>query len=477
MLGDVATFRSVDVGRLQALGNHAIVAIENAARAGTIVRQAAEREHRALHDELTGLANRRLFGARLEESLDAGPCAVLLLDLDRFKEVNDTLGHQTGDLLLAQVAERLRHVVVADSLVARFGGDEFAVLLAAADAEVALSAAALVRDSLNRPFDLDGIAVAVDASVGVAVSETGVDGVDLVRAADVAMYAAKQNRSGLELFRPELDRRDSSRLGLLSELRAAIATATIGVVYQPKVSLRTGEMTGVETLARWRHPEYGDVRPDEFIPLAEHSSLITPLTLHVLRRALHDCQGWRRTAPDFTLAVNISPRSLLHDGFVDDVGRELARVAVPASALTLEVTETSLMTDPDRAVAALGRLRELGIRLSVDDLGTGYSSLAYLQRLPVDEIKIDKSFMGDLHDPATEAVVGAIVDLGHRLGRQVVAEGVAESWIWDKVRDLGCDSGQGFWIARPMPEEDLSQLLESWTGPRPRRLRQVHPTG
>jgi diguanylate cyclase (GGDEF)-like protein len=477
MLGDVETFRPADVGRLQALGNHAAVAIENAVRAGTIARQAAEREHRALHDELTGLANRRLFGTRLEQSLLAGPSAVLLLDLDRFKDVNDTLGHETGDRLLAQVADRLRSVVLATSLVARIGGDEFAVLLEDAGADVALTTAALVRDSLTRPFDLDGVAVAVDASVGVAVSEPGVEGVNLLRAADVAMYVAKQNRSGLELFRPELDRGDSTRLGLLADLRTTIATAGIDVVYQPKVDVRTGAMTGVEALARWRHPEHGHVGPDEFIPLAEHSSLITPLTMHVLRRALDACQGWRRTAADFTVAVNISPRSLLHDGFVDDVARELARVAVPASALTLEITETSLMADPDRAVAALGRLKDLGVRLSVDDLGTGYSSLAYLQRLPVDEVKIDKSFLRDLRDPSTEAVVGAIVDLGHRLGRHVVAEGVEDAWAWDRLRDLDCDSAQGFWMARPMPADDLSDLLTSWSGPRTTRLRQVHPAG
>ena len=477
MLGDVETFRPADVDRLQAFGNHAAVAIENAVRARTIARQAAEREHRAMHDELTGLANRRLFSTSLQDALRTGPVAVLMLDLDRFKDVNDTLGHQTGDRLLAQVAERLRSVVLAESLVARFGGDEFAVLLVGANADVALSMAALVRDSLTRPFDLDGVAVAVDASVGVALSEPGSDGVDVLRASDVAMYAAKKNRSGLELFRPELDRGDSTRLGLLADLRATIATAGIDVVYQPKVDVRTGAMTGVEALARWRHPELGHVPPDEFIPLAEHSSLITPLTMHILRRALDACQGWRRTAPDFTVAVNISPRSLLHDLFVDDVARELARVAVPSSALTLEITETSLMDDPDRAIAALRRLKDLGVRLSVDDLGTGYSSLAYLQRLPVDEVKIDRSFLKDLKNPSSEAVVGAIVDLGHRLDRQVVAEGVEDGWAWDRLRDLGCDSAQGYWLARPMPAEDISATLASWSPPRATRLRQVHPAG
>ena len=473
MLGDVETFTAADVGRLRALGNHAAVAIENALRARLIAQQAEEREHRAMHDELTGLANRRLFGVNLAAVLAERTAAVLLLDLDRFKDVNDTLGHHTGDRLLALVADRLRSVVLEGAVVARFGGDEFAVMLPGATDETARASAGLVRDALTRPFDLDGIAVAVDASVGVVVGSPGDDGVNLVRRADLAMYAAKQSRSGLEFYRPELDRGDSTRLGLLADLRTAVASGGLDVWYQPKVDVATGACTGVEALARWRHPDHGFVGPDEFIPLAEHSSLITPLTMFVLRQSLARCESWRRVEPGFSVAVNISPRSLLDAGFVDDVARELARVAVPASALTLEITETSLMSDPDRAVSALDRLRTLGVRLSVDDLGTGYSSLAYLQRLPVDEIKIDRSFLCELHVASAEAVVGAVVDLGHRLDRHVVAEGVEDEATFRKLQELGCDTAQGYWLARPMPGDDLSALLETWQSPAGPLLRSV----
>ena len=463
-LGDVATFTTADLRQLQALANHAAVAIDNAMRAHLIIRQAEEREHQAMHDDLTGLANRRLFGRWLDDALQRGRSSVLLLDLDRFREVNDTLGHEIGDRLLCLVADRLREAATTDAHVARFGGDEFAVLLPGADDLDARACASLVRAALARPFVLDGVAVAVDASVGVAVGEPGVDGVTVVRWADLAMYTAKETRSGLEVYRPELDLSDASRLGLLADLRTTVASNTIAVYYQPKVDVRTGMVEGVEALARWHHPEHGLIGPDEFIPMAEHSSLITPLTMLVLRTALADCERWQAVNGRFSVAVNISPRSLLDPGFVDEIARALAVVAVPASALTLEITETSLMTDPEGAIAALERLRTIGVRLSVDDLGTGYSSLAYLQRLPVDEIKIDRSFLAGIADASTQAVVGAIIDLGHRLGRRVVAEGIEDAKAFALLRDLDCDSAQGFWLGRPMPAPQLSSFLTEHAG-------------
>ncbi len=239
-----------------------------------------------------------------------------------------------------------------------------------------------------------------------------------------------------------------------------MSTGTLEVAYQPKMDILTSRVVGVEALARWNHPVLGPIPPDEFIPLAEHSTLITPLTMLVLRRALEEAVRWRATVGDFSVAVNISPRSLLDPGFVNEVARELARVDLPPGALILEITETNLMTDPERAIKALHRLRAIGVRLSVDDLGTGYSSLAYLQRLPVDEIKIDRSFLTAFHDPSAQAVVGTIVDLGHRLGKQVVAEGVEVSASLDALRQLGCDCAQGYWIARPMPAGDLTRFLE-----------------
>ena len=459
-LSEVAPFTPADVNQLQALANHAAVALENAVRAEMIIHQAEEREHEAMHDELTGLANRRLFARQLEDRLATTPVSLLLLDLDRFKEVNDTLGHEVGDRLLRVVGERICEASPSGSLVARLGGDEFAVLLPNADDFDSRACATLLRDALARPMVLGGFSVAVDASVGIAAGGVGETAVTMLRWADLAMYAAKHSRAGVEAYRAELDQQDSSRLGLLADLRVAVAAGTLEVAYQPKVDLRSGTVIGVEALARWNHPVLGPVTPDEFIPLAEHSTLITPLTLLVLRRALADGERWRATAGEFSVAVNISPRSLLDPGFIDDVARELARVDLPPSSLILEITETNLMTDPERAITALQALREIGVRLSVDDLGTGYSSLAYLQRLPIDEIKIDRSFLSSFSEPSAQAVVGTIVDLGHRLGKQVVAEGVEVSASLDVLRLLGCDCAQGYWIARPMPAADLTRFLE-----------------
>jgi EAL domain-containing protein (putative c-di-GMP-specific phosphodiesterase class I) len=262
------------------------------------------------------------------------------------------------------------------------------------------------------------------------------------------------------VFRPELDRHDASRLGLLADLRTAIAGNTLEVHYQPKFDVETGVVQGAEALVRWRHPLLGPVTPDEFVPLAEQSSLITPMTMLVLRRALRDCERWRSSGRRLSVAVNMSPRSLLDPGFVDQVAEALAAVDLPTSAVTLEITEDSLMSDPEGAIAAIRRLKELGVKVSVDDLGTGYSSLAYLQRLPVDEIKIDRSFLADFTDGDAQAVVGALVDLGHRLGRHVVAEGVEDEATLLRLRDMRCDTAQGFHLARPMSAGDFLVFLE-----------------
>jgi len=472
-LSAVAPFTAEDVSSLQSFANHAAVALENAVRADLIITQAEEREHEALHDELTGLANRRLFTRRLGDELDLDDVAVLLLDIDRFKEVNDALGHEVGDRLLRVAAERVASAVPRSAVTARLGGDEFAVLLPGTGEAAARLLAMQMRDVLARPMVLGGFSVAVDASVGLAVVERGATAVTALRWADLAMNAAKQTRVGLEVYRPELDQADSTRLGLLADLRDAVAGDALDVFYQPKVDLRSGQVVGVEALVRWQHPELGRVGPDEFIPLAEHSTLITPLTLLVLRRALQDGQRWKAMTERFSVAVNISPRSLLDPTFVDEVTRALARVELPASALILEITETSLMADPERAIVALQRLRQVGVRLSVDDLGTGYSSLAYLQRLPIDEIKIDRSFLDDFEAPSAQAVVGTIVDLGHRLGKQVVAEGVEVVESLEVLRRLGCDTAQGYWIARPMPADDLTRFLEAGPPPTARSLRLV----
>jgi EAL domain-containing protein (putative c-di-GMP-specific phosphodiesterase class I) len=262
-----------------------------------------------------------------------------------------------------------------------------------------------------------------------------------------------------------LDAGSRERLTRLTDLRRAITDGSLAVWVQPKVSLHDGRVTGVEALVRWMHPEHGMILPDDFIPIAEHSGLITPLTMTVLRQSLQACEAWRRAGKSLGVAVNLSPRSLLEPDFVEEVARALAAVEVPASAVTFEITESSLMADPERAIQALRRLRDLGVRLSIDDLGTGYSSLAYLQRLPVDEIKIDRSFLQRADLDALDdsvAIIGAIVDLGHRLGREVVAEGVEDEASWATLRTLGCDSAQGYWMSRPMPTQDFLPWLEAW---------------
>jgi diguanylate cyclase (GGDEF)-like protein len=463
-LGDVETFGGNDLRELVAVGNHLGVSLRNARRADVIRESAEDQVRRSRLDELTGLPNRRFLEETLASRLaSGGEATAILLDLDRFKDINDTLGHGTGDALLRMVAERLDHSAPADALVARLAGDEFAVLLLSGDDATTASVVALVRHAFAVPFELDDLQVTVEASVGVA--RAGVDGgpADLLRRADIAMFAAKTRRTGVETYRSDLEVVSPQRLTLLTELRDAITRGELVVHFQPKVRLSDGEPLGAEALVRWIHPTRGMIAPDEFIPVAEHSGLITPLTFAVLRQALDACSGWRRAGRALGVAVNISPRSLLDPSFVDEVARALAAVEVPASAVTLEITESSLMADPERAVEALARLRSLGLHLSIDDLGTGYSSLSYLQRLPVSEVKIDRSFLRP-HDQDGDAfaIVGAIVDLGHRLGRSVVAEGVEDEATWRRLQEVGCDVAQGYWMSRPLPAADFTAWLEGW---------------
>jgi diguanylate cyclase (GGDEF)-like protein len=470
-LGDVETFAAADLRELQALGNHLSVTLRNARRADRIAEDAAAALRRSLHDELTGLPNRRHLESRLAELLaEQGSASVALLDLDRFAEVNDALGHDAGDDLLREVADRLTRMAEPGWLVARVGTDEFAVLLPGADDGQVGSAAVLLRHAFARPFEMGELLLTIEASVGVAMAGDG-SASDVVRRADVAMNAAKARRTGLETYRAELDTGSAHRLTVLSELKSAITDGALAVHFQPKVRLRDGVVVAAEALVRWQHPTRGMVPPDEFVPVAEHSGLITPLTLTVLRQALEWCERVRRSGHDLGVSVNVSPRNLLDPSFVDEVARAVAAVEVPAAALTLEITESSLMADPERAVAALERLQSLGVRLSIDDLGTGYSSLAYLQRLPVGEIKIDKSFLAPGAADGSLAIVAAVVELGQRLGRDVVAEGVEDEATWRTLQQLGCDVAQGYWISRPLPGEQLAEWLAAW---RPTAVAGLH---
>ena len=464
-LGDVRTFETADLLLLETVANHAGVALQN----GRLVDKL---RHEALHDALTGLPNRLHLQRRLTAALDdvangaSTGAAVMILDLDDFKEVNETLGHQQGDLLLIEVGARVTGAVGPGSTVARLGGDEFAVLLTGtADEETAVQVGRRVLRALQQPILLDGLEVEVGGSLGIALAPAhATDAAALLKRADIAMYDAKTTARRLRVFEPELDTDNPRRLTLVSELRSALEHGDIVVHVQPQARLGSGEVAGVEALARWRHPTLGDIPPDEFIPVAERSGLIGPLTTRVLDATLAGWAQWRAAGHDLSVAVNLSARSLHDPDLVEEVGRLLRRHGVPASRLTLEVTESAVMADTARAVALLHQLRDLGVRLSVDDFGTGYSPLSYLKRLPVHEVKIDRSFVTTLGSDAEDLpIVRAIVDLGRHMGLEVVAEGVEDAPTMDLLGSIGCDLAQGWHLGRPMPLDGLVPWLHART--------------
>jgi diguanylate cyclase (GGDEF)-like protein len=432
---------------------------------GALRRHAAESHHQALHDELTGIANRRQLFNRLDETIrsgKAGEFALLMLDLDRFKEVNDALGHGHGDMLLRQAAGRLARSVRAGDLLARLGGDEFAVLAPGVSrAEEALEVAERIAAALHEEFVVADVPVFVEASIGIALyPDHGDDAEALLQAADTAMYAAKQAGTRHELYVLDRDRRGPERVARLGELRRALADGELVVYYQPKLDLRTGEVTGTEALVRWEHPDHGLLPPMEFLPLAEQTGLITGLTSHVLEQALRQNRDWANEGMELTVAVNVSERSLLDPDFPDEVDALLARHAVPGHRLQLELTERSLIRDVATAMDVIARLHSLGVRLSVDDFGTGYSSLSRLLVLPLHELKIDRSFVLDIDGEGPgAAIVRSAVDLGHHLGLEVVAEGVETETTLAELRELGCDAVQGYHLLRPQPAAQVTRWL------------------
>jgi len=440
-----------------------------AARAQAV--QAADAlQHQVLHDALTGLPNRTLLHDRLAHTLrlvarDASSLALLLLDLDRFKEVNDTLGHQAGDALLRQVAARMRDAVRASDTVARLGGDEFALLLPGADRDGAVRAAQTVQAALVAPVTVEDQTVHVGVSIGIAVTPAhGREAVVLLRHADVAMYVAKRAGSGYAVYDPRHDSYSAGRLMREAELRQALATNELVLHYQPTVDLRTGRATGVEALIRWAHPTHGLLAPDQFIPLAEQTGLIVPLTRWVLEHALAQQATWARAGRPLAVAVNLSVRTLHDEHLPETLAWLLRRSAIAPEQVTLEITESVLMADPTQARAVLTRLSALGVRVAIDDFGTGYSSLAYLKQLPVDAVKIDKSFvhsMGTTDATKDTAIVRSIIELGHNLGLVVVAEGIEDAGAWAQVRALGGDVAQGYYMSRPLPAPSLDRWLES----------------
>jgi diguanylate cyclase (GGDEF)-like protein len=428
-------------------------------------RQAVINQYRATHDTLTGLPNRAHLHDRLGAALrrtraEDALVGVLLLDLDGFKEVNDTLGHHNGDLLLQQVATRLRDQTRSSDLVTRLGGDEFAVLLPSPhDPDECVAVAQRLLEGLQGPVQIGGADVDVRASVGIAtapVGASGVDGVDgLLSRADVAMYHAKETSTGWALYHDELNVHTPERLALVADLRRAIERDELLLHYQPKIDLTTGKLQGVEALVRWRHPERGMMPPGDFIGLAEHTGLIRPLTRWVMREAIAQSRRWRAHGLEVPIAVNLSVRALTRD-LPDEIGALLAESCVPGEWLELELTETMVMQNPAEGLAILERLAALGILLSVDDFGTGYSSLGYLKRLPVGEIKIDRSFVTNMdRDDSDRAIVRSTIDLARHLGLTVVAEGVESAAVLADLRRLGCSSAQGFHISQPLEPEAL----------------------
>jgi diguanylate cyclase (GGDEF)-like protein len=428
-----------------------------------------EKEHQATHDALTGLPNRVQFEARATEAVVAANgtgrhAAILMIDLDGLNDLNDTLGHRAGDLVLRQVGPRIAGLLDEPDLVARFGSDEFAVLLGdlASPFDATRRAEAIVR-AFDAPFDVEGSAFDLKASMGLTLAPEHGRHVDqLLQFADVAMHVAKRNRSGCEVYCEDTNLFTRRRLTLLGELRQAIERRDLVVHYQPKADLASGRFTGLEALVRWDHPQLGRVMPDEFIGLAEHSGLIVQLSEYVLDTTLGDARRWRDEGIELPISVNISARSLHDESFPNRLARMLAVWGVPSRALVLELTETALMAEPERSLAVLNELSQMHVRLSIDDFGTGYSSLAYLKRLPVDEIKIDKSFVLSMGtDENDRIIVQSTIDLAHNLGLDVVAEGVETAETWHALADLGCGVAQGYLIGRPEAADELTARLRA----------------
>lgn len=425
--------------------------------------------HQALHDALTDLPNRTFLLKRLDHALMKAErkhhhVALLMMDLDRFKEINDTFGHQHGDCLLQQVSRRLEQAIGNAGLVSRLGGDEFAILLPVADEESTQTIAEQLRYVLDDPFTVAGYPLHVEASIGIVLYPMhGTDALTLLRHADVAMYAAKSTHEGVALYKDAHDdQHRSHRLTLIGALRTAIATNELKLYYQPKVNLQTGTTTSVEALARWQHPIHGSVPPDQFITLAEQTGLINALTAWVLETAIRQCSTWLQSGLTLSIAVNLSTWNLRDTTLPDTIMDLLTRYAVPPSLLRIEVTESAIMTDTDRALEILTRISRLGISISVDDFGTGYSSLAYLKRLPIDELKIDRSFVQHMTEIEADAtIVRSTVMLAHSLGLKIVAEGVEDQETLSRLADFHCDLAQGYYMSRPIPPGELERWLRT----------------
>jgi diguanylate cyclase (GGDEF)-like protein len=442
------------------------------------LREAAlRREHRrmaglvqqlATYDALTNLPNRASLHDRLCQGLAAArredkSFAFVIIDLDGFKEINNTLGHRVGDVLLEQVGRRIQRSLPEVDTVARLGGDEFAVLLPGTDAHSIELVTRGILHAVEEPFHVEGLTLEVRASIGISLCPPhGTTPDVLMQRADVAMYVAKENKSGFAIYSPGIDRHSHQRLTFRSELSHAIRDDQLVLYYQPKVSLPDRRVLGVEVLSRWPHPTQGLLLPGRFISVAEQAGLIGELTRAAIGVALRAHRSWSAEDWKPVVAVNVSPHTLRDGRFPDVVAALVDASGASSPCLELEITESVIMTDPAAALATLTRLSEMGIRLSIDDFGTGYSSLSYLKNLPVDEIKIDRSFITDLARHGDETIVRSTIDLAHNLGFTVVAEGVETRATWDRLVALGCDAAQGFYISPPAPLDELTTWFARW---------------
>ncbi|MHB1173556.1 MAG: putative bifunctional diguanylate cyclase/phosphodiesterase [Sulfuriferula sp.] len=430
-------------------------------------RQAAQLQHQAMYDSLTKLPNRVLFADRLQQAILIGrrekqPFALIAMDLDRFKEINDTLGHHAGDQVLQHVAACIRNCLRESDTVARMGGDEFAILLApVSDLDGALATARKILKALEKPAYIAGQQIEIGASFGIALfPEHGEDAEGLMREADTAMYLAKQAHSGYQVYSKDTSQETDDHLALQGELRHAIAHNELVLHFQPKIDFSSGRISGVEALVRWQHPQHGLLAPDHFIPMAEQTGLIKPLTCHVLRSALRQCEEWQRAGLDLSMSVNISAINIQDPEFPEQVAKLLKEFTVPPARLELDVAETALMSEPVRAMDCIKKLSALGLQIAIDDFGTGYASLSYLKEMLVAKIKIDKSFVKNMVVNHNDAViVRSTVELGHNLGLKVVAEGVESQAVWDSLKALGCDDAQGYHMGRPLPADEFSEWL------------------
>jgi len=430
-------------------------------------RQARQLAAQAMYDPLTGLANRSLLHDRLEHEIERSRRArtsfgVVLMDLDRFKEVNDTLGHDVGDELLREVGRRLKETVRAQDTVARLGGDEYVVLVHGLTPDGVPAISNKLLAALDKPFHWQNQSIDIGASLGVSLYPSQCsDASGLLRCADIAMYVAKRSGKGYAVYAPEQAHTSRSDLSLKSELREAIQSDQLSLHYQPQIDHRSRCVIGVEALVRWNHPLRGFLAPDQFIPLAEDAGLIGPLTHWVLRTALKQLKTLHRQGHALTMAVNLSARNLHDMELPASILALLAESGVAPKNLILEITESAVMANPSDGLTILTELDRMGVTLAIDDFGTGYSSLAYLKRLPVDELKIDKSFVTDMEENDNDAViVRSTIDLAHNLGLKVTAEGVETQAAWDTLEILGCDCSQGYFMGRPMPADKLGAWLQ-----------------